>query len=197
MQHSFSNLSSLLSRCGAKLADAVINEINTAIYQAVNGHAEEITADAATLRTEVDDAQAARKQARDERRAQKQAQKEAQKAAENDDEPVNESRTIASRYITFDMASLLAGTNISSMCNALNSYIHLLLTGQFVRTMVNSRVFEQFLLLSTSSTYIAEGSAITADDITYIANHLPALGECNRAMRRKFERLLQKQANRR
>ena len=186
MQHSFSNLSSLLSRCGAKLADAVINEINTAIDQAVNGHAEEITADAATLRTEVDDAQAARKQARDERRAQKQAQKEAQKAAENDDEPVNESRTIASRYITFDMASLLAGTNISNMCNALNSYIHLLLTGQFVRTMVNSRVFEQFLLLSTRSTYIAEGSAITADDITYIANHLPALGECNRAMRRKF-----------
>ena len=183
MQHSFSNLSSLLSRCGAKLADAVINEINTAIDQAVNGHAEEITADAATLRTEVDHAQAARKQARDERRAQKQAQKEAQKAAENDDEPVNESRTIASRYITFDMASLLAGTNISNMCNALNSYIHLLLTGQFVRTMVNSRVFEQFLLLSTSS--------------TYIANHLPALGECNRAMRRKFERLLQKQANRR
>ena len=196
MQHTFSNLSSLLSRCGAKLADAVINEINTAIDQAVNGHAEEITADAATLRTEVDDAQAARKQARDERRAQKQAQKEAQKAAEND-EPVNESRTIASRYITFDMASLLAGTNISNMCNALNSYIHLLLTGQFVRTMVNSRVFEQFLLLSTRSTYIAEGSAITADDITYIANHLPALGECNRAMRRKFERLLQKQANRR
>ena len=226
---SFDNLQQALSRCGEKLATEAINEIRTAINQAVAqaATATEVDTLLTPMQTTVAAVQSARRQKAAARRAAKKAA-QAEDTAERSASPRcgsvgSGSSSAAARCgiaeasdarlgscgVTSRLAAGSAEAELSSaaftpemvkylrrcpdqyMLAVLNSYLHLILTGNLVHTADDHRYLDNFITLARTLHIIDNPEPPTALQAATFLFDNPAL-PMPRAERRALERLRRK-----
>ncbi|MGN0224441.1 MAG: hypothetical protein ACI4AM_10535 [Muribaculaceae bacterium] len=200
---SFDNLQQALSRCGEKLATEAINEIRTAINQAVAqaATAAEVDTLLRPVQTTVEAAQTARREKAAARRA---AQKAAQAEATAEQSKSSDARPgscgeaeaeLPAPAFTPEMVKYLRRCPDQYMLAVLNSYIHLILTGNLIHTADDHRYLDNFITLARTLGIIDNPEPLTAlQAATFLCDN-PAL-PLPRAQRRALERLRRKQARR-
>lgn len=193
MTHDFSTLSTILSRCGEKVANQALEEIKAAVNQAVAEATTPAEVDAAfdPLATTITTARAARRAKSAARRAAKKAQEptestEAKIATQATQ--AQEASEVPDTYITPAMVQYLRRCPDAYLLQVLNTYIHLIRTGNLIFAADDRRYISNFLLLARSVGIIAhEDAPITPQDITNYFLDNPAL-PLPRAQRRALER---------
>ena len=200
---SFDNLQQALSRCGEKLATEAINEIRTAINQAVAQAATATDVDTLLhpMQTTIEAAQAARREKAAARRAAKKAAQAAQ-AAQADQPattpvPSGEGRGEAAdaTFFTLEMVKYLRRCPDQHMLAVLNSYLRLIFTGNLVHTADDHRYLDNFITLARTLGIIDNPEPPTALQAATFLFDNPAL-PMPRAQRRALERLRRKQSRR-
>lgn len=205
MTHEFSTLSTILARCGEKVANQALEEIKAAVNQAVAEATTPAEVDAAfdPLATSITTARAARRAKSAARRAAKKAQ-EATQATESTEAKIAKSAKIAKAanmatqanqapevpdaYITPAMVQYLRRCPDAYLLQVLNTYIHLIRTGNLIFAADDRRYISNFLLLARSAGIIVhEDAPITPQEITNYFLDNPAL-PLPRAQRRALER---------
>ena len=206
---SFDNLQQALSRCGEKLATEAINEIRTAINQAVAQAATATDVDTLLhpMQTTIEAAQTARREKAAARRAAKKAaQPEAEQSKSSDASLW--SCGVASRLaagsaeaempaaaFTPEMVKYLRRCPDQYMLAVLNSYLHLILTGNLVHTADDHRYLDNFITLARTLGIIDNPEPPTALQAATFLFDNPAI-PLPRAQRRAIERLRRKQLRR-
>ena len=197
---SFENLQKALSHCGEKLATEAIAEIRTAINQAVAQAASAAEVDTLLhpVQTNVEAAQAARR----EKAAARRAAKKAAQAAQADQPattpvPSGESRGEAAdaTFFTLEMVKYLRRCPDQHMLAVLNSYLRLIFTGNLVHTADDHRYLDNFITLARTLGIIDNPEPPTALQAATFLFDNPAL-PMPRAQRRALERLRRKQSRR-
>ena len=203
MTHDFTTLTSVLSRCSAKVADQVIAEISTAISAAKqdDNHADEAVAEMAATVHKINAEKAA---ARREKAAARRAAKEAEKAAaketarcescgEAEAELPSTSSSVAAPCTAFTdkMVKYLRQCPAQQMLAVLNSYVHLLFTGNLIHSDADHRFLENFIYLARLERIIQNDQQPTMEQAAAFLFDNPAL-PLPRAERRRFQRLARK-----
>ena len=203
MTHDFTTLTSVLSRCSAKVADQVIAEISTAISAAKqdDNHADEAVAEMAATVHKINAEKAA---ARREKSAVRRAAKEAEKAAaketarcescgEAEAELPSTSSSVAAPCTAFTdkMVKYLRQCPAQQMLAVLNSYVHLLFTGNLIHSDADHRFLENFIYLARLERIIQNDQQPTMEQAAAFLFDNPAL-PLPRAERRRFQRLARK-----
>ena len=203
MTHDFTTLTSVLSRCSAKVADQVIAEISTAISAAKqdDNHADEAVAEMAATVHKINAEKAA---ARREKSAVRRAAKEAEKAAAKDTarcescgeaeaELPSTSSSVAAPCTAFTdkMVKYLRQCPAQQMLAVLNSYVHLLFTGNLIHSDADHRFLENFIYLARLERIIQNDQQPTMEQAAAFLFDNPAL-PLPRAERRRFQRLARK-----
>lgn len=205
MTHEFSTLSTILARCGEKVANQVLEEIKAAVNQAVAEATTPAEVDAAfdPLATSITTARAARRAKSAARRAAKKAQ-EAIQATESTEAKIaksaklaksanmatqaNQAPEVPDAYITPAMVQYLRRCPDAYLLQVLNTYIHLIRTGNLIFAADDRRYISNFLLLARYAGIIVhEDAPITPQEITNYFLDNPAL-PLPRAQRRALER---------
>ena len=195
---SFENLQQALSRCGEKLATEAIAEIRTAINEAVAqaASAAEVDTLLRPVQTNVEAAQAARREKAAARRAAKKAAQAAQ-AGQQATTPVpsGESRGEAAdaTFFTLEMVKYLRRCPDQHMLAVLNSYLRLIFTGRLVHSDDDHRYLDNFIYLTRTLGLIDNPEPPTAEQAAAYLFDNPAL-PLPRADRRALERLRRKQS---
>ena len=210
MTHDFSTLASVLGRCSAKVADQVIAEIRTAINDAANQGdntpAANLTEVSAAIHQKKAEQAAARRAKAAARKAQKAAEEEAATdLAERSESPRCGSVAVASRlaagsaeaelpatYFTPEMVKYLRRCPDQYLLAVLNSYFHLIFTGNLVHTADDHRYLDNFITLTRNLGLIDNPEPPTAEQAAAFIFDNPAL-PLPRAQRRAIERLRRKQ----
>ena len=200
---SFDNLQQALSRCGEKLATEAINEIRTAINQAVAQAATATDVDTLLhpMQTTIEAAQAARREKAAARRAAKKAAQAAQAAQPEQPAttpvPSGEGRGEAAdaTFFTLEMVKYLRRCPDQHMLAVLNSYLRLIFTGNLVHTADDHRYLDNFITLARTLGIIDNPEPPTALQAATFLFDNPAL-PMPRAQRRALERLRRKQSRR-
>ena len=203
MTHDFTTLTSVLSRCSAKVADQVIAEISTAISAAKqdDNHADEAVAEMAATVHKINAEKAA---ARREKSAVRRAAKEAEKAAaketarcescgEAEAELPSTSSSVAAPCTAFTdkMVKYLRQCPAQHMLAVLNSYVHLLFTGNLIHSDADHRFLENFIYLARLERIIQNDQQPTMEQAAAFLFDNPAL-PLPRAERRRLQRLARK-----
>ena len=203
MTHDFTTLTSVLSRCSAKVADQVIAEISTAISAAKqdDNHADEAVAEMAATVHKINAEKAA---ARREKSAVRRAAKEAEKAAaketarcescgEAEAELPSTSSSVAAPCTAFTdkMVKYLRQCPAQQMLAVLNSYVHLLFTGNLIHSDADHRFLENFIYLARLERIIQNDQQPTMEQAAAFLFDNPAL-PLPRAERRRLQRLARK-----
>lgn len=213
MTHSefkFENLSQVLSRCGEKVANEAISEIRAAINQAVaeGTTADEVDTLLTPMQSTITAAQTARKQKAAARRA---ARKAAKSEAEAPDDrfgscgeaeaelpatspsPSGEGwgEATPATYFTAEMVTYLRRCPEAYMLSVLNSYFHLIITGNLVDTVDDHRFLDNFIYLTRTMGLIENDLPATAEQAAAFLFDNPAL-PLPRAERRRLERMRRK-----
>ena len=209
MKHNFTVLTSVLGRCSAKVADQVIAEIRTAINNAANQGdntpAANLTEVSAAIHQKKAEQAAARRAKAAERKAQKAAEKEAATdSAERSESPRCGSVAVTSRlaagsaetelpatYFTPEMVKYLRRCPDQYLLAVLNSYFHLIFTGNLVHTADDHRYLDNFITLARTLGIIDNPEPPTALQTATFLFDNPAL-PMPRAQRRALERLRRK-----
>ena len=235
MTHDFTTLTSVLSRCSAKVADQVIAEISNAISAAKqdDNHADEaVTEMAATVHKINAEKAAARREKAAARRAAKKAA--ANDSAERSESPRSGSVAVASRLaagsakpsgaeapdeaaarcescgeaeaelpsasssgaapctaFTDKMVKYLRQCPAQHMLAVLNSYVHLLFTGNLIHSDADHRFLENFIYLARLESIIQNDQQPTIEQAAAFLFDNPAL-PLPRAERRRLQRLARK-----
>ena len=210
MTHDFSTLTSVLGRCSAKVADKVIAEIRTAINDAANqgdnSPAANLTEVSAAIHQKKAEQAAARRAKAAARKAQKAAEEEAATdLAERSESPRGGSVAVASRlaagsaeaelpatYFTPEMVKYLRRCPDQYLLAVLNSYFHLIFTGNLVHTADDHRYLDNFITLTRQLGLIDNPEPPTPEQATAFFLDNPAL-PLPRAQRRAIERMRRKQ----
>ena len=217
MKHNFTALTSVLGRCSAKVADQVIAEIRTAINDAANQGdntpAANLTEVSAAIHQKKAEQAAARRAKAAARKAQKAAEEEAATdLAERSESPRCGSVAVASRLaagsakpggaeapdecpaeaFTPEMVKYLRRCPEQHMLAVLNSYFHLIFTGNLVHTADDHRYLDNFITLTRNLGLIDNPEPPTAEQAAAFIFDNPAL-PLPRAQRRAIERLRRKQ----
>ena len=200
MTQNFSTLSIILARCGEKIANQALEEIKAAVKQAVAQASTPAEVDTAfaPLSTTITTAKATRAAKAAARRAAKKAQKptlptEAKIAKEANMatqaiQATEQPAAAPDSYLTPAMVQYLRHCPDDYLLQVLNTYIHLLRTGNLIFPADDCRYINNFLLLARSAGIIAHPDApITQDEITNYFFNNPAL-PIPRAQRRALER---------
>ena len=209
MEHKFETLTTVLNRCSAKVADQVIAEIRAAITDAQQGNDQPAT-DLAEMETAVHTTKAEQAAARRTKAAARRAAKKAAKEAAH-----NEYCGVASRLAAGSAeAELPAQTSTPSeegcaeaftakmvkylrqcperyMLSVLNSYFHLIFTGNLVNTDDDHRFIDNFIYLARLEGLIDHAQKPTAAQAAAFLFDNPAL-PLPRAERRRLQRLARK-----
>ena len=207
MTHDFTTLTSVLSRCSAKVADQVIAEISTAISAAKqdDNHADEAVAEMAATVHKINAEKAA---ARREKAAARRAAKKADKAAAKEAEAAarcescgeaeaelpstsSSSGTAPCTAFTDKMVKYLRQCPAQQMLAVLNSYVHLLFTGNLIHTDADHRFLENFIYLARLERIIQNDQQPTMEQAAAFLFDNPAL-PLPRAERRRLQRLARK-----
>ena len=218
MEHNFENLSAVLSRCSAQVTEQVIAEVRNAIREANNGSTlpeSYLSRMHVRLRRVKAEKAAERRAKAAERRAAKKAAKEAEKAAKEAEEKVTKeaisnescgeaeaelpstSTSVAAPCTAFTdkMVKYLRQCPAQQMLAVLNSYVHLLFTGNLIHTDPDHRFLENFIYLARLEAVIHNDQDPTAEQAAAFLFDNPAL-PLPRAQRRAIERLRRKQLRR-
>lgn len=195
MTHDFSNLTALLSRCNAKMADAVISEIRAAVNDAAQ-YSQSVNAAVTRLSFNVKKAKKALAEERAAVRAAKKAEKtqtetQTETQTQTQTQTQNETQTSPSQYVNGQMAGYIKRCSEQNIQDILNCYIHLLLTGNILNPADDSRYFNNFLLMAKAAGFVTDGTAITEQQINDFVRNNPVL-PLNRAQRRRLERFQRK-----
>ena len=191
-ENSFENLSQVFARCGEKVANLALAELQSAINQAVAAHASQADVEAIfePVRSSITEAKAERRA----RRIAAKAKKQAKAPADNKPSvaaPASAEAEKPAEAVTSDMVKYLRRCPDNYMLQVLNSYIHLLLTGALVDTSDDPRYLRHFITMARASKIIDNPQPASIDDLTDFFFDNPAL-PMPRAQRRQFERDLRK-----
>ena len=189
MTHDFSNLTALLSRCNAKMADAVISEIRAAVNDAAQ-YSQSVNAAVTRLSFNVKKAKKALAEERAAVRAAKKAEK-TQTETQTETQTQTQTQTSPSQYVNGQMAGYIKRCSEQNIQDILNCYIHLLLTGNILNPADDSRYFNNFLLMAKAAGFVTDGTAITEQQIDDFVRNNPVF-PLNRAQRRRLERFQRK-----
>lgn len=207
MTHEFSTLSTILARCGEKVAKQALEEIKAAVNQAVAEATTPAEVDAAfdPLATSITTARAARRAKSAARRAAKKAQEATEPSQQvlgtcsescgeaEAEQPVTSPSPSGvgwgeASYITPAMVQYLRRCPDAYLLQVLNTYIHLIRTGNLIFAADDRRYISNFLLLARYAGIIVhEDAPITPQEITNYFLDNPAL-PLPRAQRRALER---------
>lgn len=193
MTHDFSNLTALLSRCNAKMADAVISEIRAAVNDAAQ-YSQSVNAAVTRLSFNIKKAKKALAEERAAVRAAKKAEKtqtETQTQMETQTQNETQTQTSPCQYVNGQMAGYIKRCSEQNIQDILNCYIHLLLTGNILDPADDPRYFNNFLLMAKATGFVTDGTAITEQQINDFVRNNPVL-PLNRAQRRRLERFQRK-----
>ena len=210
---SFENLSQALSRCGEKLANEAINEIRTAINCAVAqaASATEVDTLLQPMQTTITAAQTARREKAAARRAARKANRlgscgeaEAELPATSPSPCSLEARlgvcegrgeaaeaAEVAEAFTPEMVKYLRRCPEHYMLSVLNSYFHLILTGNVVHTSDDHRYLDNFIYLTRTVGLIDHDVPPSPEQALAFLCDNPAL-PLPRAQRREFQRLARK-----
>lgn len=189
MTHDFSNLTALLSRCNAKMADAVISEIRAAVNDAAQ-YSQSVNAAVTRLSFNVKKAKKTLAEERAAVRAAKKAEK-TQTETRTQTQTQTQTQTSPSQYVNGQMAGYIKRCSEQNIQDILNCYIHLLLTGNILNPADDSRYFNNFLLMAKTAGFVTDGTAITEQQIDDFVRNNPVF-PLNRAQRRRLERFQRK-----
>ena len=196
MTHDFSTLSTILARCGEKVANQALEEIKAAVNQAVAEATTPAEVDAAfdPLATTITTARAARRAKSAAHRAAKKAQEPTEPTESTEAKiatqatQAQEASEVPDTYLTPAMVQYLRRCPDAYLLQVLNTYIHLIRTGNLIFAADDRRYISNFLLLARSAGIIAhEDAPITPQEITNYFLDNPAL-PLPRAQRRALER---------
>lgn len=191
MTHDFSNLTALLSRCNAKMADAVISEIRAAVNDAAQ-YSQSVNAAVTRLSFNVKKAKKALAEERAAVRAAKKAEKtQTETQTQTQTQTETQTQTSPSQYVNGQMAGYIKRCSEQNIQDILNCYIHLLLTGNILNPADDSRYFNNFLLMAKAAGFVTDGTAITEQQIDDFVRNNPVF-PLNRAQRRRLERFQRK-----
>ena len=204
MEHNFENLASVLNRCSAKVANLVIEEVRSAINDAINGSLAprgRLSKMSISVRKTREERAAERRAKAAERRAAKKAAKEAAKQAEAEllriasPSPLGEGRGVAAapdaRHFSEKMVKYLRQCPSQQMLCVLNSYTNFLLTGSLVHTDADHRFVDNFIYLARLEGLITTEQEPTIDEASSFLFDNPA-SPLPRAERRRLQRLARK-----
>lgn len=192
---SFENLQQALSRCGEKLATEAIAEIRTAINQAVAqaASAAEVDTLLSPVQTNVEAAQAARREKAAARRAAKKAAQAEQPATTPIPSGEGRGEAADATFFTLEMVKYLRRCPDQHMLAVLNSYLRLIFTGRLVHSDDDHRYLDNFIYLTRTLGLIDNPEPPTAEQAAAYIFDNPAL-PLPRADRRALERLRRKQS---
>ena len=199
MTHDFTTLTSVLSRCSAKVADQVIAEISNAISAAKqdDNHVDEAVAEMATTvhKINAEKAAARREKASARRAAKKAAKADAKEMARcescGEAEAELPSASTPCTAFTDKMVKYLRQCPAQHMLAVLNSYVHLLFTGTLIHSDADHRFLENFIYLARLERIIQNDQQPTMEQAAAFLFDNPAL-PLPRAERRRFQRLARK-----
>ncbi|MGN0224443.1 MAG: hypothetical protein ACI4AM_10545 [Muribaculaceae bacterium] len=193
MTHDFTTLTSVLGRCSAKVADQVIAEIRSAINDAQQGNdtpSADLTEVSVAVHKKKAEQAAARRAKAAERRAQKAA---AHHESCGEAEAELPTATTCGDAFTPEMVKYLRRCPDQHILSVLNSYVHLILTGQLIYTADDHRYLDNFIYLARTLGIIDNPVPPTIEQAATFLFNNPAI-PLPRAERRALERAIRKQA---